>query len=193
MRKILGLTIVALLVMAMVGGGTWAYFSDTETSTSNSMVAGTLDLGLSNSSDNTSTGSVTGTFAAANWAPGGTNSGTLYINNDGSIAMTPVNVTFSYGAVADGTPAGVDLGAGDTELLDKMVYASTVTWNSVTDATLQGKSLFELAALGEHNLGSLPAGTEYPLAITWSFNGTATNGAQGDTVDVTVTVAGNQQ
>ena len=44
MKKILGLTIAALLVMGLVGGGTWAYFSDVETSTGNTFVAGTLDL-----------------------------------------------------------------------------------------------------------------------------------------------------
>jgi len=44
MKKILGLTIVALLVMRLVGGGTWAYFSDVEASTGNVFTAGTLDL-----------------------------------------------------------------------------------------------------------------------------------------------------
>ncbi len=44
MKKILGLTVAALLVMALVGGGTWAYFSDVETSTGNTFTAGTLDL-----------------------------------------------------------------------------------------------------------------------------------------------------
>lgn len=44
MRKILGLAVAALLVMGLVGGGTWAYFSDTETSTGNTFAVGTLDL-----------------------------------------------------------------------------------------------------------------------------------------------------
>ncbi len=44
MKRILGLGIVAILVMAMVGGGTWAYFSDTETMANNPFAAGTLDL-----------------------------------------------------------------------------------------------------------------------------------------------------
>jgi predicted ribosomally synthesized peptide with SipW-like signal peptide len=44
MKKILGLTVAALMVMGLVGGGTWAYFSDTETSTGNVLTAGTLDL-----------------------------------------------------------------------------------------------------------------------------------------------------
>ena len=46
MKKIFGLTIAAVLVMAMVTGGTWAYFSDTESSTNNSLTAGTLDLNI---------------------------------------------------------------------------------------------------------------------------------------------------
>jgi len=44
MKKILGLTVAALLVMGLVGGGTWAYFSDPETMTGNTFAAGTLDL-----------------------------------------------------------------------------------------------------------------------------------------------------
>ena len=44
MKKIVGLTIVALLVIGLVGGGTWAYFTDTEESTGNSFTAGSLNL-----------------------------------------------------------------------------------------------------------------------------------------------------
>ncbi len=46
MKKILGLTVAAMLVMGLVGGGTWAYFSDPETSTGNVLTAGTLDLDI---------------------------------------------------------------------------------------------------------------------------------------------------
>jgi len=44
MKKILGLTVAALLVMGLVGGGTWAYFTDVETSEDNVFTAGTLNL-----------------------------------------------------------------------------------------------------------------------------------------------------
>ena len=44
MKKILSLSIVALMVIGLVAGGTWAFFSDTETSTGNQFAAGTLDL-----------------------------------------------------------------------------------------------------------------------------------------------------
>lgn len=44
MKKILGLAVAAMMVMAMVGAGTWAFFSDTETTTANILSAGTMDL-----------------------------------------------------------------------------------------------------------------------------------------------------
>ena len=44
MKKIIGLTIAALIILAMAGTGTWAYFSDVETSQNNTLTAGTLNL-----------------------------------------------------------------------------------------------------------------------------------------------------
>ena len=83
MKKIFGLTIAALMVMGLVGGGTWAYFSDTETSTGNVLTAGTLDLNLEgdNSDHKVIEASVT------NVKPGdGPNSEYVLLENVGSIA-----------------------------------------------------------------------------------------------------------
>jgi predicted ribosomally synthesized peptide with SipW-like signal peptide len=44
MKKIIGLGLAVLLIVAAAGSGTWAFFSDSETSQDNTMVAGTLDL-----------------------------------------------------------------------------------------------------------------------------------------------------
>jgi len=44
MKKILGLTIVFVLLIGMGCIGTLAYFLDTETSSNNTFAAGTLDL-----------------------------------------------------------------------------------------------------------------------------------------------------
>ena len=44
MKKVIGLTLAALLIIGIVGGGTWAYFSDIETSQDNTLTAGTLNL-----------------------------------------------------------------------------------------------------------------------------------------------------
>ena len=92
MKKILGLTIAALLVMALVGGGTWAYFSDVETSTENTFAAGTLDLKLTGGTQTID--SVTATWVTpADWKPGETIPGTLTLDNVGTIDMTKVELT----------------------------------------------------------------------------------------------------
>jgi spore coat-associated protein N len=44
MKKIIGLSLAALLIVGIVGGGTWAFFSDSEASQNNTLTAGTLDL-----------------------------------------------------------------------------------------------------------------------------------------------------
>ncbi|MBA7601486.1 hypothetical protein ES703_08561 [subsurface metagenome] len=46
MKKILSLTIAIVLIIGVVAGGTWAYFSDTETATGNVFTAGTIDISL---------------------------------------------------------------------------------------------------------------------------------------------------
>jgi len=73
----------------MIGGGAFAYFSDTETSEDNTFTAGTLDMQLSN---NPSWGDgVTATWVSpANWAPGDTVEATLHIKNIGSIGSVNV-------------------------------------------------------------------------------------------------------
>ena len=79
MKKILGLTVAALLVMGLVGGGTWAFFTDTESSTNNSLAAGTLDLNI-DGGDSAST-----TFSVSNKAPGDSGSGSSTLANSGSL------------------------------------------------------------------------------------------------------------
>jgi spore coat-associated protein N len=44
MKKVIVLSLTVLLIAAAAGGGTWAYFSDTETSQDNTLIAGTLNL-----------------------------------------------------------------------------------------------------------------------------------------------------
>ena len=48
MKKILFSLMTMVLVIGLVGGGAFAYFSDTETSTNNNYTAGTLDLEVNN-------------------------------------------------------------------------------------------------------------------------------------------------
>ena len=49
MKKIITLSVVAVFLIALMGWSTWAFFSDTEASSSNTFSAGTLDLKLTDS------------------------------------------------------------------------------------------------------------------------------------------------
>jgi predicted ribosomally synthesized peptide with SipW-like signal peptide len=205
-KKILGLTISALLVMALVAGGTYAYFSDQQVSTGNVFSAGTLDVGLANTSTPSSTGNTTATFSTVtNWAPGGTKTGTLFINNNGTLPIAHLNVTFSYGAVDySGHPSNITGGApmvllNDT--FDKMISATNATWTVPVGGTpktvsaIEGKTLLDLKTNGAiplDGLYTLAGPQEGVLSVTFTFNANATNGCQGNKVDVTVTVDGYQ-
>lgn len=48
-RKLIVTILLLAFAVAAIGAGTWAYFSDTETTTGNQLTAGTLDLKISNS------------------------------------------------------------------------------------------------------------------------------------------------
>jgi predicted ribosomally synthesized peptide with SipW-like signal peptide len=107
MRKILGLTVAAVLVMGLVGGGTWAYFSDTESITNNYFAAGTLDLEVDSENPWTSI-----PCEIADIAPGA-NSGDVTItcenigNLVGDLYIKITNVSTSDGDLnyPTGTPA----------------------------------------------------------------------------------------
>ncbi len=105
LKKITGLTLAALLVMSMVAGGVWAYFSDVQTSGNNVLLAGTLDL--SPSTNGTSAGNYTvtpggdqvnGKVVFQKMLPGDTGNISWLLTDTGSIAGTLVitsTVTFS--------------------------------------------------------------------------------------------------
>ena len=194
MKKILGLGLVAMLVMAMVGGGTWAYFSDVQTSSGNILTAGTLDIGLGNSLGAAGAGSdATATWTSpTGWKPGDNVTQTLYLKNIGTIAMSSVNITFGH-IFTEGTPATVNGNfLGDpTDNITKMISLSVATWNG-TATSFQGDSLLTVSGNGTMNLGSLSAQSSALLNITWLFSTAATNGCQGDSENVTLTVTATQ-
>jgi len=134
MKKILGLTIAALLVMALVGGGTWAYFSDTETSTGNILTAGTLDLNIDGANV-----AVT-TVSLSDQAPGTPGTGSNTLANVGSLSG---ELDIVFGAVTN-LPSlsnsslltaviGENIGTGDNV---------TVAFGPVTNANGNGSNYF---------------------------------------------------
>jgi len=107
MKKIVGLTIAVLLIIGLVGAGTYAYFSDTESSTNNTLTAGTLDLNIDGGNV-----AVT-TFTASAVAPGDSGSGNSTLANVGSMSGE-LDVTTS--AVTNTPGAGGEFGGGSGEL-----------------------------------------------------------------------------
>ena len=197
MKKILGLTIGILVVIAMVAAGTYAFFNDTQASTGNMFTAGTLDLGLSNTGVTTATGDTSATFTASTWAPGSTTPvGTITVDNTGNLAMGHLTVAFSYDPV-DVTNRPTDITGSpwttpaDTDLFDKQITIATATWGGASQASLVGKSLFDLVS-SPVSLTPLAAGAHNALALTFTFSQDATNGCQGNILTLTVTFAATQ-
>jgi|LSQX01.1.fsa_nt_gb spore coat-associated protein N len=196
MKKIMGLAISATLLIALVVGGTWAYFQDTETSTGNTIQAGTLDLGLSDETGKTPTGGLTTGVVSTptNWAPGDTATISVFLYNSGTINMAKVTMELDLGTFVEGTPTSVDdyNATANTDKLEKMVKITAATFGGDSVAALVGKTLEDLDASLITTLGALNAGTEKELAITLTFDATATNGCQGDSYPFTMTFVGNQ-
>lgn len=80
MKKTLFTMMALVLVIGLAGAGTFAYFSDTETSTGNTFTAGTLDLTV-----NDKNGENVQLFNVSNLRPGSQPKGSYRINNIGSI------------------------------------------------------------------------------------------------------------
>ena len=108
MKKIVGLSIAVLLIIGLVGGATYAYFSDTESSTNNALTAGTLDLKIDGGDV-----AVT-TFTASDVAPGSSGSGSSILANVGSISGE-LDIATSAVANSAGT-GGTEYEGGSGEL-----------------------------------------------------------------------------
>ena len=121
MKKILISLMAIALVVGLVGAGTVAYFSDTETSTNNTFTAGTLDIGLSPT-----------TIDWTNKKPGDTGTNTQTITNNGTLPVSNITATTSV-TESDG--------AGDGVMLDDYIVMNTAT------LTIAGGSPINLLAL----------------------------------------------
>jgi len=126
MKKILGLTVAALLVMALVGGGTWAYFSDVETSDTNIFSAGTLDLNIDGANTNVNM------LTLSDLEPGDTDAGspgTCELKNIGSITG---DLKIATGALTEtestGTTGTADAGGSTTTMVDAALTEAEDYW-----------------------------------------------------------------
>jgi spore coat-associated protein N len=198
LKKILGLTIAAILVIGMVGVGTWALFSDTEKSTDNVISAGTLDLQIGAPVD--AIFGATG-IKPGDYIPSDTDDPSLpgtpakiALSNAGSIDGGSCNVTFSYADVTPSTGISADEFAKGLNVID-LHYGSTNLAGLIDD--LNGNTRIDMDDLAHTNLGSL-AGIPANGAQTVDFtiqvqlDEGAGNEFQGEGINITITFTLNQ-
>ena len=190
MKKILGLTVATLLVMALVGGGTWAYFSDVETSEGNVFTAGTLNLKVSDTDPLKEHFELTGFPPGADWY-----AADWTLKNDGSIDGS-LDITFSNIVDADNginEPEAADPeedGTEDGELAEVLALVIYIdennddTYDALTDTliydgfvkpSLEGEQLSNYAMAADYGSGGDKA-----FRIEWSVDSSVGNKIQGD-------------
>jgi spore coat-associated protein N len=181
-------------------GGSFAYFSDTETSNGNTFTAGTLDLKV----DTDPTGGVTwsdGPLGSLNdtsalndminnMAPGDYISGNFGIKNDGSIeGVADFKVTVT--ADAENTVTEPELTLGDTgpagELAANIDVVLTYNGVAVYSGTLAGMSGINYTAPA-NIAGGATASWEYTISIGTGVG----NIIQSDTCTVDIEFSLNQ-
>jgi predicted ribosomally synthesized peptide with SipW-like signal peptide len=186
MKKIIGLTVAALMVMGLVGGGTWAYFSDTESTTGNVLAAGTLNLQV-NSADPWASAPI----SITNIAPGDSTSNTsITVENTGNLAG---DLYVRIGGFTDGggdNPEPEQVAEaihGVTDNISTMLTLN-VSWNGTTAVTnLDGVTISTADGTWSGNYIDLAGGAAADsLLIGATLNSAADNKYQGDNCTFTI-------
>lgn len=190
MNKRIVLSSVAIFAsLALAAGATFAFFSDSGTSSNNVFTAGSFNLVLSDDNQ-TAIDNVSETWTGTNMTPGGASvDATLQLKNSGTVAGDTVHVAL---ATVVSAPA---------DDMDKYLKITTLEYDSVnilsliTDSNANGfADLEDWAALaGSHSIpGSIQlsltdTGVDHPLHMVVQLASTAPNAVQGDSVTSTFT------
>ena len=210
MKRILGLTVTVLIVMGLVGGGTWAYFSDPETSTGNIVTAGTLDLRTDD------VNGVAATLFTENLKPGAyvptAANATITLKNEGTIDGGSLDITVAYVETDNATQEAII--AGDTDLSGNLTadqYATGLTLtifdydgtNLITSANISDENgnsrvdIHDLKAASDANklvgLAGLTASASKDLNIRVQLDSSANNTFMADGITTTFTFTLQQQ
>ena len=202
-RRILMSVLAIAMTLTLVGGATFAYFSDTETSSGNTFTAGTLDLMIRDGGIDWFDG-IGAEWTLSDMKPGDIVYGSVDFKNFGSIYADHMEITCFY-AITD--PLGPE---SDTEentsadkmagemIISKMVYSydniEVDCLPRITDANGNlAKDLYDLR-VGEVDDLPLPqAGIQLAdISMTLQFNSGAGNDFQGDILDTTFMFTLNQ-
>lgn len=203
MKKIIGLSIVALMIIGIVGGGTLAYFKNTEPSPGNTFASGTLNLTVNGVDD----GIGIAEFTVTNANPGQTGAGTWTLVNAGNLAgfidIESIAVTNAENYNLATNQAELENDADTTDLtgvgelaanMDVVLFvddgAGAGTANNGikdgTEATIYSGKLGSIAATYPQNLALAASGTAY-ISMTWSVDIAVNNTIMGDSATLNMT------
>jgi spore coat-associated protein N len=190
LKKKLGLGVAsAALGLSLIGGGTYAYFSDTEVNNS-SFAAGTLDINVKGNDAANAIVDV-GTIK-----PGDKMIRTFKINNTGSLDVSKVLLTSNYTVVGAEDNNGDDLGKHikvkflkNVDKLTTVIAETTLDKLSQYDA-VENKNFLDI--LGESD--GLRSGSTDNLIVEFEFvdNGKDQNHFQGDSLKLNWTFNAKQ-
>ncbi|MBH0156587.1 M73 family metallopeptidase [Fictibacillus sp. 5RED26] len=190
LKKKLGLGVAsAALGLSLVGGGTYAYFSDTAEANA-TFAAGTLDLNAN----------PTTIINVDKIKPGDTMLKSFKLVNAGNLDIASIKMATSYTVTdAKGDNAGEDFGEHiqvkflvNKDKLNDVIYSTTLArLKTMSPDAIEG-SIFGgwLAERG----GKLAAGTDDTLVVKYEFieNGADQNKFQGDKLELKWTFEGKQ-
>jgi len=214
-KKILASILIIAVASTLLGAGTIAYFSDTETSKGNTFTVATgPDLKLSHSSTGPWTDGVTGTWTLDDMEPGDeTPLGQVFFKNFGSASST-MTITCNYTVTEESPQTESDTDPNTDEHPDEMAKYMVITyihyrndyvdidcltgrdsggpvnedWR-ITDTDTDGR--ITLHDLKQDPLVNLPSPDAQPeeythLDMRIKFDESAGNDFQGDIFDLTM-------
>jgi predicted ribosomally synthesized peptide with SipW-like signal peptide len=205
MKKIIGLSIGALLIIGLVAVGTFAYFSDTATSAGNTWTAGTLVLSevttgssVNNSFVVTPAGGINGSvqFGVTDPVkPGSSGTITWTLSNTGNVpgklTLVAVN-TFNENPpenapehLADPTDA---IGLGQELMVWVTRDGTDILGSTGTYVAMSGLQ----AALNLEASKTITIGTPMVYVLNWQVPTSAGNEIQGDSASLGITFTLNQ-
>jgi spore coat-associated protein N len=185
-----GLSIMA--AMALMAGATFAFFSDSGTSTANTFSTGTLDLKLTDA-DQTTQDSVTASFGGS-LVPGScTGNQTLSLRNSGTVAANHAEVKVAN-VVTDNVPTATPNMAAWL-MIDTLQYDAGNVVAQIPDVNGNGwKDLADWASTTTvlDDLALADLNVDHPLVMNVCLHSTTPNEVQSDSVVSTFTIDLNQ-
>lgn len=187
LKKQFGMSVLtAALGFSLIGGGTYAYFSSSETS-NNSFAAGTLDL----------TAEPTEIIEVEDLKPGDTMTRDFELQNTGSLDIKKVLLETDYSVEDAEGDNDEDFGEHievsflyNADEMDEVIYETTLAELKEMEPEAVSEEVFE-----EFLDGGLEAGSEDDLVVEFEFvdNDEDQNQFQGDTLNLEWTFVAEQE